>query len=129
MGKNDIPETIVSTGMKIEGELKSNGNVRIDGIVAGKVQTSQDLVIGPTAQIDGDLIAVNALIAGRVKGNVTVKNSLSIMETGRISGNLSCSTISIREGGFFSGQCLMKEPKSEPQIKPEPNPKIPISNI
>ena len=112
--KNDIPETIVSTGMRIEGELKSSGNIRIDGLVSGKVATSQDLMVGPTAQIDADVIAQNALIAGVVKGNVTIKNSLSIMETGKIIGNISCAQISIREGGFFTGNCRMNEPKITP---------------
>ncbi|HYC80128.1 MAG TPA: polymer-forming cytoskeletal protein, partial [Candidatus Binatia bacterium] len=78
MSRNDQgAETIVATAMRIEGDLKSNGNIRIDGIVSGKVHTSQDLTIGPSAQIDADLIANNAVIAGVVKGNVTVKNSLT----------------------------------------------------
>jgi cytoskeletal protein CcmA (bactofilin family) len=111
MARNEIPETIVSMGMKIEGELKSSGNIRIDGLVLGKVQTSQDLVVGPSAQIEADVIAANALIAGTVKGNVTIKNSLSILETGKILGNISCVKISIREGGYFTGNCQMREQK------------------
>jgi cytoskeletal protein CcmA (bactofilin family) len=114
MAKSDLPETIVSAGMRIEGELKSNGNIRIDGLVSGKVATSQDLMIGATAQVDADVIAQNALIAGVVKGNLTVKNSLSIMETGKIIGNISCASISIREGGYFSGNCRMQELKTKP---------------
>ncbi len=112
MARNEIPETIVSTGMRIEGELKSSGNIRIDGLVSGKVATSQDLMIGPSAQIDADVIAQNAVIAGTVKGNVTIKNSLSILETGKIIGNIACAQISIREGGVFSGNCRMQEAKS-----------------
>ncbi|MBX4205078.1 MAG: polymer-forming cytoskeletal protein [Candidatus Doudnabacteria bacterium] len=123
MARNDIPETIVSAGMRIEGELKSNGNIRIDGIVSGKVQTSQDLVLGATAQIDADLIAANAFISGTVKGNVTVKNSLSITETGRILGNIVCARISIHEGGVFNGNCIMRE------IKPSEAPKVESRNL
>jgi len=117
MARNDIPETVVSAGMRIEGELKSNGNIRIDGTVSGKVQTTQDLVLGQTAQIDADLIAANAVIAGTVKGNVTVKNSLTIVETGKILGNVVCSRIAIREGGILNGNCLMREIKTQEQPK------------
>jgi cytoskeletal protein CcmA (bactofilin family) len=113
MARDNIPETIVSTGMRIEGELRSSGNIRIDGTVTGKVQTSQDLVVGMGAQIEADIIAQNALIAGTVKGNVTVKNSLSISETGKIIGNIICTHISIKEGGHFAGACQMREPKTE----------------
>jgi cytoskeletal protein CcmA (bactofilin family) len=112
MARNEqAPETIIATAMRIDGELKSNGNIRVDGIVSGKVHTSQDLMIGPSAQIDADLIASNAVIAGVVKGNVTIKNSLTIAETGRVLGNISCTRLEIRHGASFIGNCRMQEAK------------------
>jgi cytoskeletal protein CcmA (bactofilin family) len=114
------PETIVSSSMRIEGELKSSGNIKIDGIVSGKVHTSQDLLVGSNAQIDADLIANNAIIGGLVKGNVTVKGALLLLETAKIVGNISCSSLGIREGGYFSGACRMNEPKNVAvNIEPE----------
>ncbi len=113
MAKNEVSETIVSAGMRIDGDLKSNGSIRIDGIVSGKVTTSQDLTVGTGAQIDADVLALNATIAGIIKGNVTIKNSLNILETGKILGNISCASLSIREGGFFNGNCLMREARPE----------------
>ncbi len=118
--RTEIPETIVSANMRIEGELKSGGNIRIDGIISGKVQTSGDLLIGSNAQIDADLIAGSATIGGVVKGNVTIKNSLVILETGKILGNISCARLGIREGAYFSGNCRMQEIKNgHPQPEPE----------
>ena len=108
------PETIVATSMRIEGELKSSGNIKIDGVVSGKVQTSQDLLVGPNAQIDADLVAANAVIGGTVKGNVTVKGSLLLLETAKLIGNVNCAALGIREGAYFSGACKMAEPKVEP---------------
>jgi cytoskeletal protein CcmA (bactofilin family) len=113
MARTDNPETVVSAGMRIEGELKSSGNIQLDGIVAGKVHTSQDLLIGPNAQIDADLIAANAVVAGIVKGNITAKGSVVIAETGKVVGNISCAQLGIREGAYFSGACRMAEPKPE----------------
>src|SRR6188768_418059 len=100
---NAYPDTVVSAGMRIEGELKSGGNINIDGVITGKVHTSQNLDVGPNAQIDADLIANNAVIAGVVKGNVTVKNSLHILGTGKILGNISCTSLGIQDGAYFSG--------------------------
>ncbi len=113
------PETVIATAMRVEGELKSQGNIRIDGIVSGKVHTSQDLIIGPNAQIDADLIANNATIAGVVKGNVTIKNSLTIAETGRVLGNIACSKLEIRNGALFVGNCRMQEPKQVQIVEEE----------
>ena len=111
MAKNEnFPETIVGSSMRIEGELKSNGNIKIDGVISGKVHTSQELLIGPNAQIDADLLAQNAVIAGTVKGNITIKNSLLVLESAKIIGNLNCGQLAIREGAYFSGACRMVEP-------------------
>lgn len=111
MSKEQYPETIVGSSMRIEGELKSAGNIRIDGIVAGKIQTAGDLLVGKEASVDADLMAQNAMIAGIVKGNVSVKNSLLILETGKLIGNISCTSLSIREGAYFAGNCRMQESK------------------
>jgi cytoskeletal protein CcmA (bactofilin family) len=112
------PETIVAASMRIEGELKSSGNIKIDGVVSGKVHTSQDMLVGPNAQIDADLVAANAVIGGVVKGNITVKASLVLLETSKVIGNISCGSLGIREGAYFSGACRMQEPK-QAQEEPE----------
>jgi cytoskeletal protein CcmA (bactofilin family) len=114
------PETIVSSSMRIEGELKSNGDITIDGIVTGKVHTSKNLTVGSTAQIEADVMAANATIAGVIHGNVLVKGQLVILETGKIIGNIQCSSLGVREGAYFSGACKMIEPKKPtPLEEPE----------
>ncbi|MBX4191241.1 MAG: polymer-forming cytoskeletal protein [Candidatus Doudnabacteria bacterium] len=113
----DNPETIVSSSMRIEGELKSSGNISIDGVINGKVHTTKNLTVGPSAQIEADILAGNASIAGIVHGNVMVKGMLEIMETGKIIGNIQCSSFSVREGAYFSGACKMTELKP-PVVEP-----------
>lgn len=118
-GSESNPETIVAASMRIEGELKASGNVKIDGLVTGKVHTSQDLIVGSNAQIDADLIAANAVIGGVVKGNVTVKGSLLLLETAKLIGNINCGSLGIHEGAYFSGACRMAEPKQPAPIVQE----------
>lgn len=113
------PETVIASGMRVEGELKSNGNIIIDGIVSGKVHTTQDLHVGNNAQIDADLIAGNAIISGVVKGNVTAKNSISITQTGRVVGNISCASLDIQSGALFIGNCRMQEVKPREIVEVE----------
>ena len=117
--QENYPDTVVSSGMKIEGELKSSGNIMIDGVISGKVLTSQNLEIGPNAQIDADIVAGNAVVAGVIKGNLNIKNSLLVLETGKIMGNVSCTNIAIREGAYFNGACRMQEPKQVITVEKE----------
>lgn len=107
--ESTAPETIVGATVKIEGDLISEGDIKIDGLVVGKIKTSKNLFVGPMAKIEADVEVANAVLAGVVKGEVKVKESLVISETGKVDGNISCSRLAIAEGAHFSGNCAMPE--------------------
>ncbi len=101
-------ETVVGPSVKIQGDLNSEGNIRIEGAVAGKVQTTQSVHIGDHAKIAADVVAGNAIIAGEIHGNVKVAESLILQPTARIVGDISCGILRVEEGAQFSGKCSMK---------------------
>ena len=112
---NKETESIVGPSVKIVGDLKSNGNLRIDGTVIGKVKTAQNLYIGESANITADVEAENATINGIVQGNVKVSNGLVLGSTGKILGDINCGKLKVEEGAYFAGKCQMKEkPSFEP---------------
>lgn len=104
-----VPETIVGATVKIEGDLISEGDIKIDGLVVGKIKTTKNLYVGPMAKIEADVEAANALLAGVVKGDIKIKENLQIQETGKVDGNVTCSRLAIAEGAHFSGSCTMPE--------------------
>ncbi len=108
-------ESIIGPSVKIDGDLKSNGNLRIDGTVVGKVKTSQNLFIGETANISADIEAENATISGTIQGNVKVSGALLISSTGKLLGDINCGRLRVEEGAYFAGKCAMKE---KPDIQP-----------
>lgn len=111
-GETNLPhlaESIVGPSVKIEGDLKSQGNLRIDGTVTGKVSTSQNLFVGESAHIAADTSAENATINGSVQGNVKVSGVLKIGKTGRLLGDINCGTLQVEEGAYFAGKCQMKD--------------------
>lgn len=109
------PETVIGATVKVEGDLVSDGDVKVEGLVTGKIKTSKNLYVGPMARIDADIEATNATIAGFIKGGVEVKEKLLVQETARIIGNISCSRLAIAEGAHFSGTCTMPEVDDEHQ--------------
>ena len=114
------PETVVGSSVKIEGDLVSEGDIRVEGAVVGKIKTTKNLYIGSASQVEADVEAGNAVIAGRVKGKIEVKDNLVIQETGKISGDLICSRLSIAEGARFSGSCSMAMPEGDDTLRAEP---------
>lgn len=109
-------ESIVGPSVKIEGDLKSQGNLRIDGTVTGKVKTSQNLYVGESANISADVEAENAVVGGTVQGNIKVVGALVLSRTCRLMGDMVCGTLQVEEGAYFAGKCQMRDPggKIEP---------------
>lgn len=107
--ETSAPETIVGATVKIEGDLVSEGDIKIDGLVTGKIKTSKNLYVGPMAKIDANVEAQNAVLAGMVNGDVKVKDNLIIEATGKVDGNIACGKLAIAEGAHFTGSCSMPE--------------------
>lgn len=107
--EDGAPETIVGATVKIEGNLVSEGDIKVDGLVTGKIKTTKNLYVGSMAKIEADVDATNAVLAGIVKGDIKIKENLLIQETGKVDGNISCGRLAIAEGAHFSGSCTMPE--------------------
>ena len=80
---------IIGHGTLIEGEVNSNGDIRIDGTVKGSVTTKSKLVIGSSGSVDGDVFCLNADISGSIKGKATVSEMLFLKSNGRINGDIN----------------------------------------
>jgi cytoskeletal protein CcmA (bactofilin family) len=101
-------ETVVGPSVKIQGDLNSEGNIRIEGGVVGKINTSQSVHIGEAAKLVADIQAGNAIIAGEIQGNVRVSGNLILQGSARIAGDISCGILRVEDGAQFTGKCSMK---------------------
>lgn len=117
-------ETIVGTSVRLKGNLKSDGDIIIDGIVTGELKTKGSVKIGKNANVVASIKASNVSIAGAVQGNIEASDRLELTETGKVSGDISANVLSIAPGATFSGKSQMaldhKEPEIEPKAEDEP---------
>lgn len=98
---------LIGAGTVINGEVKSNGDIRIDGTVTGSVNSKGKVVIGTTGLVEGEVICQNADVSGAVKGNVTVSELLSLKSTANLNGDIITNKLAIEPGANFSGSCSM----------------------
>jgi cytoskeletal protein CcmA (bactofilin family) len=110
-------ETVVGTSVKLKGNLKSDGDITVDGSVNGEIKTKGTVTIGPNANIIANVHAKNVNIAGTVQGNVVATDRLSLSESGRVYGDISANILSISAGALFSGKSTMAENVREPEIE------------
>lgn len=104
---NGPAETVVGPSVKIQGDLNSEGNIKIEGQVSGKVKTSQGVFVIPGAKIAADVLAGNAVIGGEVQGNLKIAGHLVLQSTAKIMGDISCQVLRVEDGAQFSGKCVM----------------------
>ena len=104
---NSQAETVVGPSVKIQGDLNSEGNIRIEGQVTGKVKTTQSVFINQGAKITADVLAGNAIVGGEVQGNMKISGQLILQGTAKIAGDITCAVLRVEDGALFSGKCSM----------------------
>ncbi len=109
MKKTEIntPINIIGTKTVIEGDIKSSGDIRVDGILKGSVKTEGKVVLGPEGKIEGDVICQDADISGTINAKITVSKLLSLKSSAKLNGDIVTNKLSIEPGASFSGSCSM----------------------
>jgi len=98
---------LIGTGTKIKGNINSEGDIRIDGTLIGKINSKGKVVIGPTGIVEGEITCQNADISGKVKIKITVADVLLLKPTAELSGDIITNKLAIESGATFSGTCSM----------------------
>lgn len=118
-------ETIIGAGVRVRGNLTSEHDMIIDGILVGNVKTKGALQVGVNAVIKGNLVAKDVTISGQLEGDVKAANQAAITETGRVRGNIACHEIAIAAGAIFLGTNVMTMVEPAQQVadeEPTPTP-------
>jgi cytoskeletal protein CcmA (bactofilin family) len=100
---------LISTGTDITGDVKSTGDIRIDGTLTGNLNTKGKVVIGPTGKISGEVICKNSEVSGIVEGKIIVGQLLNLKASSKIFGDIDTVKLSIEPGAIFTGNCKMSE--------------------
>ena len=107
--KNKIMErNVIAKNTPIVGDIKSDGDFRIDGSLEGTLTTDGRVIIGTNGFIKGKVEATNADIEGKFSGELLVSSTLTIKATADISGNVVVGKLSVEPGASFNATCAMK---------------------
>jgi cytoskeletal protein CcmA (bactofilin family) len=104
--------SLVGAGTTIEGKVKTDGSMRIDGKVVGDVTAKANVTIGGTGIVEGTVTAANIALAGRVQGTLIATEKLVLENKSVIRGDIRASKLVVDEGAVFDGQCAMSSQAS-----------------
>lgn len=102
-------------GAIVNGDILTEGNIRVDGNIHGNISVKGKLVLGLNGRVEGDIRCLNADIEGKIVGNITVDGLLILKETANIEGTITTHKIGVLEGAEFTGSCVMNPNTTQPK--------------
>ena len=100
--KKNSTLSIIGEGIDFSGEINTEGNIHIDGIMRGIIRANE-VVIGPNGEFDGEIIADILIINGTIKGKFSIKN-LHIRKEGLLQGRAKYEILVVDIGGRIQGE-------------------------
>ena len=98
--RGTIP-SIISEGSEFKGNIKTSGEIQIDGVLNGNVRAKQ-IVVGVNGNVRGNVTANFLRICGKIEGEIRAE-TLEIVKTATVKGNVFKKTISIESGSKITG--------------------------
>jgi cytoskeletal protein CcmA (bactofilin family) len=105
--------TIIGKGTVLDGNVKVQNSIRIDGKVIGNIHALDTVVVGKEGLVEGSIHSKDLLLAGRVKGNVVVSGKVFLESKSFIQGDVKASRLVVDDGARFDGKCSMKEGEAQ----------------
>lgn len=105
----EAPNTTVGVGSSFRGTLMVSGTLRIDGEFEGDILNCNRLEIGEHGMMRADIEVKEALILGRVNGNVRALGTVEMKSGARMEGDVAAMSVVMEPGVFFTGRCTMLE--------------------
>ena len=99
--------SIIAQGCKFDGKVEVRGTLRIEGEFKGDIGTPESLVLGKTGIVNGKVNVKNAIIGGKLIGNIVAENKIELQSGSHVEGDIKTTRLVIDEGVFFEGNCSM----------------------
>src|SRR5437899_9379477 len=96
------PNTVIGVGSTLRGTLMVTGTLRIDGEFEGDILNCDRLEVGEHGAMRADVEVHEALIQGRVSGNVRALGTIELRSGSRVVGDLAALTVSMEPGVHFT---------------------------
>ena len=99
--------SIIGADMIVEGNIRANDTIRVEGSVTGNVETEGALIISATGKVKGNIKGSSIVIGGMLEGDLASTGKTEVISTGKVIGNMHTKSLIVDENAVFQGQCIM----------------------
>ncbi|MBI3722540.1 polymer-forming cytoskeletal protein [bacterium] len=96
-------ETVINADASFKGDFSSEGAMRIEGKVEGKINAKGKLTVGKGAQVTGEAVVAQAVVEGALKGNITASERVELAPSARVTGDIRAPRLVVGEGAVLQG--------------------------
>jgi cytoskeletal protein CcmA (bactofilin family) len=103
-----LPVSQLGTALAVTGVLDTDGELQIHGSVVGRINAER-LVLCRHGHVEGDIVAKEVRIGGRLNGRVFALN-VTLDDTADVSGRIFHNTVTVARGARFEGRMPWRPP-------------------
>jgi cytoskeletal protein CcmA (bactofilin family) len=116
-GKENRPATegslsIIAAGVRIAGDIESQGTLKIDGQIDGSVLNARQVMLGRDGAINGNVSADEVVVGGTIEGSVHARTRLELQSSAAVHGDIETKSIVVLEGAKINGVVRMTETRA-----------------
>lgn len=106
-GREDKQNTVIAHGTQLIGNVTATGQMHIFGTITGNIDAKEGIIkVMRNGMVEGNILCRELFIDGAVNGEC-FSETINIEESGAITGTLTYSKLTIKNGGIFSGQAKL----------------------
>ena len=106
--KDGTNTSIFAAGSKIEGNLKGECRVHMDGEFSGSIISRDIISIGKTGVIEGEVFSKKLIVTGCFVGEADCEE-IKITDGGKLIGQITSDSLVIEMGSIFEGENKLKD--------------------
>ena len=101
--------THIGGSLSVKGDVYGEEDLFIEGRIEGKITFKKgNVTVGEKGRVRADIKATNIQVAGEVEGDLTGREQVVLLETGRVHGNIKAKSVTLHNGAQFKGSIDME---------------------
>ncbi|MBE0432951.1 polymer-forming cytoskeletal protein [candidate division WOR-3 bacterium] len=113
MNKEDKIDSVIGKGTSIDGDIRVNGSIKVDGKIEGNIHSKESALIGRDASVKGNIGCRAAVIGGKIQGNINAQELIEFQSGAEMYGDIICKGLIVERGVLFDGNCRMAQETKE----------------
>ena len=97
-----VQHSVISSDLKIKGDLESTGDITVDGSVEGNIKC-RTLILGEEPEIKSSIEADTVRICGTFSGDVKARKVV-LTKTAKVTGDIYHECLEVEEGASLEGR-------------------------